>query len=214
MTEYTVKKGKITGTVPKDKAIVLYNEGYEESTVMPLVWADADEYYDMQSDSVQVTLHVADAKEGVYVLGDGEEVKYTDGDVIAVGDNLAQGERIKLTLKAANKEGFTSAMSYFFTKEKKEEVTTIKDGITVYFEKPTDWGDILSAYIYSEKDGGLKILKDWPGTEMTKEKDGRYSFTFAKEWEEGLIIFNDGSKQYPGSNEPGLPIEAKKNYSK
>lgn len=211
-TEYTVKDGKITGTVPQKTAIVLYNEDYVEREAMPVVSAEADEYYAMKSDKVDVTLHVSGADEGIYVLGDGEETKYTDGTVITVGEQLKEGDRIRLTVKAVNKDGFTSAMSYLFTKEEAVVETTITDGMTVYFTKPDSWGGQLFAYIYADEDGNVKILKDWPGTEMKEEGDGKYSFTFSKEWRDGLVMFSDGTNQYPGANEAGLPIEEDKVY--
>jgi alpha-amylase len=167
----------------------------------------------MKSDKVDVILHVSGADEGSYVLGDGTEKKYTEGTIITVGDQLKAGDSIKLTVSAVNKDGFTSAMSYLFTKAKEEIETTIADGMTVYFEKPSTWGEQLFAYIYSEKDGALKILKDWPGTEMQQEEDGKYSFTFSKEWSDGLIMFSDGTNQYPGANEAGLSIEENQIYS-
>lgn len=211
-TEYTVKDGKITGTIPQKTVIVLYNEGYVEREDMPVVSADADEYYGMKSDKVDVTLHVSGAEQGVYVLGDGEEIKYTDGTVITVGEQLKEGDSMKLTVKAVNKDGFESAMSYLFTKAEKVVETTITDGMTVYFTKPESWGGQLFAYIYADEGGNVKILKDWPGTEMKEEEDGKYSFTFSKEWSDGLIMFSDGTNQYPGANEAGLPIEQDKVY--
>ncbi len=212
-TEYTVKDGVLTCMVPAKSTIVLYNEGYIDIEEMPEVSAEALEYYAMSTDTVDVTLHVSGASEGVYILGGGEEVAYTDGTVITVGDSIKAGESVKLTVKAANAAGFTSAMSYTFTKAAVEEEVTIVDGMTVYFTKPADWSDTLYAYIYDTSDGGLKILKDWPGHKMKLEDDGTYSYTFESEWSSGVIMFSDGKNQYPGSNEAGTPIVEGKLYS-
>lgn len=212
-TEYAVKDGKISGTIAGSSVVVLYNEGYVEREAMPVVSADASEYYAMTNDTVEVTLHVSGASEGVYVLGDGEEVAYKDGTVITVGDTINAGQGVKLTVKATNGEGYTSAMSYMFTKAAKEEEVTIVDGITVYFEKPSHWGNTIYTYIYDDSSGTLKILKDWPGNKMTDLGDGRYSYTFESVWSTGVIMFSDGANQYPSSNEPGTPIEAEKVYS-
>lgn len=50
---------------------------------------------------------------------------------------------------------------------------------------------------------------------MTKESDGKYSYTFTEDWETPYIIFNDGdfadSQQYPADN--GLIVEDGKTYT-
>ena len=50
---------------------------------------------------------------------------------------------------------------------------------------------------------------------MTKEADGKYSYTFDKDWDSPLVIFNDGERidsvQYPESN--GLKVEPDKVYT-
>ena len=50
---------------------------------------------------------------------------------------------------------------------------------------------------------------------MTKEADGKYSYTFEKDWSSPLVIFNDGDKidsvQYPA--ERGLKAEKDKTYN-
>ena len=55
----------------------------------------------------------------------------------------------------------------------------------------------------------------WPGLEMKKESDGRYSYTFELSWETPYIIFNDGdasdSVQYPEVQ--GLVVEPDKTYT-
>ena len=50
---------------------------------------------------------------------------------------------------------------------------------------------------------------------MTKEDDGKYSYTIERDWNSPLIIFNDGSYtdsvQYPTGK--GLKVEADKTYT-
>ena len=54
----------------------------------------------------------------------------------------------------------------------------------------------------------------WPGDEMKKEADGKYSYTLTKDWNNPMIIFDDGgadgSKQYPADK--GFDVEADKTY--
>lgn len=82
----------------------------------------------------------------------------------------------------------------------------------MYFEKPDTWGDELYAYVY---DPEINENASWPGVKMTKESDGKYSYTFDKDWNSPLIIFNDGdtlkSVQYPQDN--GLKVEPGKTYA-
>ncbi len=89
----------------------------------------------------------------------------------------------------------------------------IPKGEVVYFEKPKDWADDIYAYVYNTDDD---YNRDWPGDQMKKESDGKYSYTFKTDWDNPLIIFNDGdaqdSEQYPGRNQKGLKVEAKKVY--
>ena len=88
----------------------------------------------------------------------------------------------------------------------------IEKGTKVYFEKPDSWGDEINAYIYDSDENENKV---WPGKPMTKEDDGKYSYTIERDWNSPLIIFNDGSYtdsvQYPAGK--GLKVEADKTYT-
>ena len=87
-----------------------------------------------------------------------------------------------------------------------------KEIVKVYFEKPDSWGDEINAYIYDSDENENKV---WPGKPMTKEDDGKYSYTIERDWNSPLIIFNDGSYtdsvQYPAGK--GLKVEADKTYT-
>lgn len=82
------------------------------------------------------------------------------------------------------------------------------DGVKVYFTKPSNWGNTIYAYVY---DGGDQVSA-WPGTACTDEGNSTYSYTFTKNWSNPLIIFTDGTNQYPAQNEAGMPLEAGKTY--
>lgn len=89
---------------------------------------------------------------------------------------------------------------------------SISSGTKVYFEKPDSWDDQIFAYVYNDE---LYENETWPGIEMTKESDGKYSYTFTEDWETPYIIFNDGdedgSQQYPADK--GLIVEDGKTYT-
>ncbi len=81
---------------------------------------------------------------------------------------------------------------------------------SVKFTKPDSWGDKVYAYVYNSE----KVENaEWPGVEMTADGDGTYSYTVPDDIKDGLIIFNDGDKQYPGKQQDGLEVVAGTVYS-
>ena len=89
------------------------------------------------------------------------------------------------------------------------DTDTNAEGVTVYFTKPSSWGNTIYAYVY---DGGDQVAA-WPGTACKDEGNSKYSYTFTKNWKNPLIIFTDGKNQYPAQNEAGLPLESGKTYT-
>ncbi len=89
--------------------------------------------------------------------------------------------------------------------------TDTPDTITVTFTKPSGWGSTIYAYVY--EDGGGEQNADWPGVAMTDNGDGTYSYEVPSDINNPLILFNDGSNQYPGANESGLEVVDGKTYS-
>ena len=76
---------------------------------------------------------------------------------------------------------------------------------TFYFEKPADWGSNIRAYIYDL--AGTKQNAAWPGVAMTNNGNGLYSYTLdTTGYTKPVVIFTDGSRQYPGSGSNGLTI--------
>ena len=133
-----------------------------------------------------------------------------------IGDSkvLESRETVDGTMIRRRRE---SSDGHRFTTYERIEITfreeyKIDKGAKVYFEKPESWGDEVYAYIYDVDENENKV---WPGKEMTKEDDGKYSYTIERNWNSPLIIFNDGdytdSVQYPEGK--GLKVEADKTYS-
>ncbi len=71
-----------------------------------------------------------------------------------------------------------------------KEVPTLDNG--VFFEKPSDWGSTIYAYMW---DGNTleKYMGDWPGTQITDMGEGIYGLSYETENENMMIIFNDGN---------------------
>ena len=76
---------------------------------------------------------------------------------------------------------------------------------TVKFKKPDDWDNDIYAYVYIDNGNGQIENSGWPGEKMTNNNDGTYSYDVAKEFADGMIVFNDDSKgrnarRYPKTN--------------
>lgn len=69
--------------------------------------------------------------------------------------------------------------------------------ITVYFENSENWSTVK---IYAWGTGGKNA--EWSGVAMTKESDGKYSYTF-NYGDYQSIIFNNGSQQTVDISHPG-----------
>ena len=210
-TEYIVKNGKITCETPiaENSVVVLYNEGYTDYADCAEVGVAEDTQFTFEADSVTATLTLKNAKSATYLINGGDAVPFEDGDIVTLQpkeDNVAV-----LELRAVNEQDIKTYERIEFTYKKTYE---IKEGAKVYFEVPStgDWGDELYAYVY---DDYLDENEEWPGLPMTKESDGRYSYTFEYDWETPYIIFNDGdasdSVQYPLGK--GLIVEPDKTYT-
>lgn len=208
-TEYTVSGGKLGGELQARSVVVLYNDNYVDTGNSPVVKLADGTNCVYNTDSLTVTLKAENTSNATYAIDGGEEKQYTDGDTVEIVPASAENNITKLTLRGTSSDGNHTVMTYEFTKK-----VGIVSGTKIYFEKPDGWADEINAYVYDESSSSTKTNEKWPGVAMTKESDGTYSYTFTEEWENGLIIFNDGNNQYPASMEPGLEIEADKTYKK
>ncbi len=208
-TEFTVKSGKLTcaSKLPENSVTVLYNEGYTERDPMANVGVASDTVFLNSGSSAELTLTLENAENGTYTIG-AETKSFKNGDKITLA-KPADGEVATVELSAENQKG---EPTYERIEVTFREQYAISKGTKVYFEKPADWADVLYAYVYDINERENRI---WPGVEMTKEADGKYSYTFEKDWDSPLIIFDDGdlsdSVQYPEGK--GLKVEPDKTYT-
>lgn len=210
-TEYTVKNGKLTSDadIPANSVVVLYNDGYKEYEAAAEVGVAEDTVFNIQSGkTATVTLTCANTDNAEYALNGAAAVSYKNGETVTV--SVPSGSDIAtLELTAKNSKGVKTYERVVFATEVKYSISS---GTKVYFEKPDSWGDQIFAYVYNDE---LYENETWPGIEMTKESDGKYSYTFEDDWETPYIIFNDGdfadSQQYPADN--GLTVEDGKTYT-
>ena len=208
-TEYTVKDGKLScdSKIKGNSVVVLYNDGFTAHDAPANAGVAKDTVFTFEKDSMDVTLTLENADEGEYTISGGESKSFKDGDKVTL--TPTDGGATILELTAENKSGLKTYEKLAFYKP---EVFEVKKGEKIYFEKPSDWDDEINVYIYNESG---EEIGDWPGTAMTKEADGKYSYTFEKDWSSPLVIFNDGDKidsvQYPA--ERGLKAEKDKIYN-
>lgn len=208
-TVFTVKNGKISGTVKASDAVILYNDGYVDLKTPATVKVADDANGIFTGNSLKVTLVAENAAKASYSIDGSDAVEFSNGDVITIGESLKGSETTKITLYGENAEGNKTCISYIFKKQ-----DAIAAGVKIYFEKPDDWKDKVFAYVYDESSyNETKQNTSWPGVEMVKEADGTYSYTFTEEWIAPLVIFTDGSKQSNGTLEPGAAVIADKIYS-
>lgn len=210
-TEYTVKNGKLSSEadIPENSVVVLYNEGYREYEPTAEVGVAEDTVFNIEKGkSVTVTLTCDNTDNAEYALNGGKATAYKNGDKVTV--SIPDGsDKAVLVLTAKNSKGVKTYERVEFSLEEKYSIST---GTKVYFEKPESWDEQLFAYVYNDE---MYENETWPGIEMTKESDGKYSYTFTKDWETPYIIFNDGdfadSQQYPADK--GLIVEDGKTYT-
>ncbi|OUM61820.1 carbohydrate-binding module family 26 protein, partial [Piromyces sp. E2] len=79
----------------------------------------------------------------------------------------------------------------------------------IYFLKPSNWGDDIYAYHYSE-DNSMNTYpyQKWPGRKM-KKMDGFYYDIFYNQYfmtGNRKVIFTDGKNQVPGVMETGFNL--------
>ena len=209
-TVYTVKNGKLTADKPiaANSIVVLYNDGYTERAPMANTGVKEGTVFKTRGDKIDVTLTLENAGKGTYSIDGGKAVEYKNGDKITL-QKPAGGGVVKVELRAENADKTPTYERLEFTFE---TVKVTPKGTKVYFEKTKDeWADDIYIYIYNTNDDEND---SWPGEKMKKEADGKYSYTFTEDWENPLLIFNDGGAsdgvQYPADR--GLAVEADKTY--
>lgn len=151
------------------------------------------------SDTLTLTLNAKNATSATYQINDGEEIPYTDGEEIVIGEDATDNEAITVTLNVT-KDTDTRSETYTYTKIPN---TSLK----AYFDNSTfNWSN-LHAYIYTETASGVDMVEAWPGVSMNYEGNDIYSYELPEGWENARVIFNNGgSNQYPEASQPGLEL--------
>ncbi|WP_455715850.1 starch-binding protein [Anaerosporobacter sp.] len=166
----------------------------------PIVSIDANEG-DFYTDTLTITPTLTNTVTASYTVNDSSETTLVSGDEIVIGQDAAIGTTFVLKIKAVNANG-TTTKTYTFTKAEEPEENTF----TVHYYKPSSWGT-PNIYYYDETVSPKKEGKAWPGTAMSDEGDGWYSYTITG-WEKAYVIFNSNGSQIPSSGQTGYLIKA------
>jgi alpha-amylase len=177
---------------------VIYTQNPNNPT--PIVSINAKEG-DFYTDTLTIIPTLTNAVTASYTVNGSMETTLVSGDKIVIGQGAAIGTTFVLGIKAVNANG-TTTKTYTFTKaEEPEEIT-----FTVHYYKPSNWGT-PNIYYYDETVSPKKEGKAWPGTAMSSEGDGWYSYTITG-LEKAYVIFNSNGSQIPLSGATGYLIKA------
>lgn len=188
---FTVTSSTISGTIGDTGIAVIY----EENSNKPSISASLADGSSFTTETIDVTITAKNAASATYSVDGGAETAFTDSKTITIGANTAYGSTVKVVVKATAKEtGTAEIVEKTFTYTKKEAGKLEKN--TVYFTKPSDWGT-PNIYAYVPGTTVKELTGKWPGTAMTEEGEGVYSYTFAADATTAKVIFNDGTNQVP-----------------
>lgn len=201
--KFTVKNGKLTSKnpIPADSIVVLSTE----PNVIPAAPAVLDvenlEFH-TEKQSQKPVLHLQNTESGTWTLKTGDQEtsgSFQDGDAIDI--DLKDADEASLILEADNKDGIPSWKEFEIVRKQK---SIIPKGTSIQFEAPDSWKENIKVYVYSDTASDQNMT--WPGTAMEKTGD-TWTYTFDQDWEDPLVIFTDGTNQYPAANAPGLKVE-------
>ena len=181
---WTVTSSTISGTVGDSGIAVIY----DQTTPGPSVSASVSDGASFTTDTLDVTFTIKNAASATYSVDGGAATSFTNSTKLTLGADTAFGSTVKVKITVTGEDGSTVEKTFTYTKKEAGKV----EKNTVYFTKPSSWS---GAYIYAYVPGttATKITGEWPGTAMTSEGDGVYSYTFADTVTEAKVIFAESS---------------------
>ncbi len=196
---FTVKNGKITGTVGSTGVAVVYNATAPGPSAS--VTPGTSSY---KTDTLTLTLSYSNASSGQYSVDGGSYQTYATGKTITIGSGVAYGGVTTVKVKATDGATTSDEVTYTYTKVDPNQTQK------VYFDNSSYGWSSVYAYIYSGE--GSLNNGSWPGQKMTLDSaTGYYVLEVPKNLAEGKVIFTESSSavnnRYPASDEPGLDLE-------
>ena len=175
---FTVKNGKISGTIGSSDIAVVY----EGSSTTPKANFSVLDKTSFKTDTMDITLTLENAVSGTYSINGAAPVTFKNNDTIKIGEGITSGD-ITVTLTATDGKKTTETTNTYT----KLEVT--HTGLFVYLNKDgnkmtKNWKNALIYAFYEEKDSSGKpkykyyLIVDRKGntvTVYTYDEDGKYS---------------------------------------
>jgi len=199
-SKFKVSGGKISGSLPSRSVTVLYKSEPDGPTVR-IAEFNNDKDISFKTDSLKITLIAKNADIATYSIDGQQEIEYEDGEMIEIGQSTSVDSKITVTLNAQGANNTSAKAVYTFIKKDPSAL------VNIYFQKPSSWGSSINAYIYSQKGSVVSELTKWPGEKMTLVNGNIYTVEVESEYDGANIIFNDGSKQAPGSGVAGFEVK-------
>ncbi|MED4805494.1 starch-binding protein [Bacillus atrophaeus] len=198
---FEVADGKLTGMISGRSVVVLYHDDTANAPNVFLENYKTGVTHPFYNDQLTVTLR-ADAKttNAAYQINNGHETEFKDGDQLTIGTGAPFNTTYKITLTGTNSEGVTRTKEYTFVK------TDPSSANIIGYQNPNNWSQV-NAYVYKENGGqAIELTGFWPGKAMAKNSDGIYTLTLpaGTDTKNAKVIFNNGSAQVPGQNQPGF----------
>jgi len=198
---YTVSDGKVTVEAGTN-GVILLEKGDKSPDVG--VSPSSKTYY---TDTLDLKLSVTNNANATYSINDGKAISYKNGDSITIGSGLNYGDVTTVTVTANNEDGTAGPSTYTYTKGNPDD-RKVKVKV-----KMSSWSGTPNIYVYSGDGTSAKeYAGKWPGTAMTSEGDGWYSYE-THEVGAAKVIFNGAFGQVPsGVGTPGFDVEGAMQY--
>lgn len=176
---FTCSGGKLTGSMGSTGIVVLYQDD------VPKVSSNtaSGKYY---TESVLLTLSAKNVDNATYEFNGGTPVAYTHGQTVTIGSAAdTKGATYVVTLKGYIGGELACQETYTYTKAEKPTA------YEVTFNPGSTWSG-SAFYCYTWNNSTQDSAAEWPGTLMTANGDGTYSFTISSNYDR--LLFNTGNK--------------------
>jgi len=183
LVDYYIEATDSKGNVARSMILHTWVGTGDGSSSTTLSVSPAGGYYE---GGTTVTLTATGENEPVYIYYtlDGTTPTVNSSKVPSGGTVSITQDKTTLKAIAIDSQGIESTMfTYVY-------YTVKPDGITIKFQKPSEWSKV---YLYAWTSTTPDLLGAWPGTEIQADADGWYSYTFTDDITDVNLVFSNGS---------------------
>lgn len=192
---FTVKDGKIYGTVKAGKVAVVYNSQVNSLDFPPELTLSVPSS-EFITDTLDVTVSIRGVDHATYKLNDGEEKPIANGDVITVGEGMKVDDTVTVTVNGYDESNqLIGTVTATYTKKEYRGDTIVYLANEVV--QTRGWSQVR---VYAYYNNGAVTNAGWPGLAAELQTDGQWAgyWKYVLPYElESLspvyIIFNNGS---------------------